>query len=123
MTSKRMTLRFTAVHQHAQQIGGPSEYLTATVVGSFAPHGEPKQSLEVSVKQTVGERSDAPLEIGRPVDYHGPLDYEAFRAAVDSYYRMAIGRGGSGIRIAPGASAMMGDNLVRMPHEVQIRQP
>jgi hypothetical protein len=49
-------------------------------------------NIHVDVKQTVGSSfDDSPLEVSRPIDYTGPMDYEALSRAVEFYYRDWIG--------------------------------
>ena len=123
MSTRMMTLNFRYVHQHAQQIGGDDEFLTASVLGSLEPHGRPKESMIVNVKQPIGERSGGPLEVSLPEGYHGSIDYQAFRIAVERYYRSLVGGSSAGISVGPEDSVFMADNTFEHAVTVQIPMP
>ena len=52
------------------------------------------RGLSVRIIQPAGAPCDtAPLEIAYPTNYDGPLDFDSFREAVESYYREACREG------------------------------
>ena len=100
--------------------------MVARVVFDLAVDGRVLEDLTVNIKQPVGDDyATAPIEVVKPEGYSGPLDYEAFRREVESYYRGLVGSGGGAIRVAPGGSGRlrMRNNLIFSPKTVRINHP
>lgn len=108
-----MIVRFTAVRQHTQQVGGDDEHLSADVLCSIEVPGKAPVEVIVAVKATVGDVGEQPLEVGL-YSYAGPIDASAFRREVEAYYRTQVGSRGRGIRIEGASDAQsavqMGNN-------------
>lgn len=67
----------------------------------------------VDVKLAVGAGSETgPIEVGSPrgASYRGPFNHDAFRDAVERYYRGLVGSQGTGIRIQGGRNIRMRKN-------------
>lgn len=73
----------------------------------------------MAVKQTVGDTYSGPLEVGKPVGYSGPIDMQAFREAVETYYRKCVHAPGDTSRM----NIKMTNNTFDIPSEVVIPQP
>ncbi len=97
--------------QDSQDYGSNDEHMVSRVFFSLNYDGVVYENLYVDVKQTVGSDFEtAPLEVGVPQGYKGPFNHEAFRAAVEKYYRGLVGSKGSGIRIAGSSNTRMRNN-------------
>ena len=95
--------------QYSQDYGSDDEHMVSRIFFSIEVGGRRYDGLHVDVKQTVGSSYETgPIEVGSPKGYKGPFNHEAFRAAVEKYYRGLVGSTGTGIRIAGG------DKKIRM---------
>jgi hypothetical protein len=52
----------------------------------------------------------SPLEIEKPENYKGPLNYDQYRNVVEQYFRGQVGSQGSGIKITDGSNIRMYHN-------------
>ncbi|MBF0227911.1 MAG: hypothetical protein HQK76_20905 [Desulfobacterales bacterium] len=69
------------------------------------------KDLSVDIKQQVGSNFETSvLEISKPNGYDGPFNHQAFRDAVENYYRKLVGSSGSGIRISGASNIQMRNN-------------
>jgi len=83
--------------------------------------GDIFDKLYVDIKQPVGgDFETAPLEVGAPQGYRGPFNHDAFREAVEKYYRRLVGSKGSGIRISGGKNIRMRNNQFVFPSTADI---
>lgn len=97
--------------QDSQEYGSDDEHMISRVFFDFNIDGQDYNDLYVDIKQTVGSNYEhSPLEIGRPSNYKGPLNYGAFRDAVEVYFRSLVGSKGSGIHITGGSNIRMRNN-------------
>ena len=111
----RIRMRFQKCIQDSQEYGSNYEHMVSRVFFAFDVNGQTYEDLYVDIKQTVGtDFESAPLEVGSPTDYRGPMNYKRFRQFVEEYYRRLVGARGSGIRIEGGAD-------VRMYHTVFVK--
>ncbi len=117
------TIRFKHCLQDSQDLG-TEEHMVARVGFDLEVDGHVLEDLTVNIKQPVGDvYATAPIEVVKPEGYSGPLDYDAFRRAVESYYRGLVGSGGGAIHMAPGSSVRMRNNLIISPKTVRIDHP
>jgi len=77
-----------------------------------------------NLKQTVGSDFESgPIEVGTPqgAGYSGPFNYDAFRQAVEDYFRGNFGPTGSGIGFGAGAKNIwMYHNTIYKQVQVQF---
>jgi hypothetical protein len=103
---------FEKLIQDSQNYGSNDEHMVSRVFFTLEITGQKLLSLTADIKQSVGANYEASaLEVSRPRDYSGPLDYESFRHAVEEYYRSLVGRSGSGVHIS-GGHVRMRDNIL-----------
>lgn len=99
---------FHSCTQDSQDYGSDDEHMVSRVFFTLNYDGDIFDKLYVDIKQPVGgDFETAPLEVGVPQGYRGPFNHDAFREAVEKYYRGLVGSKGSGIRISGGGSARM----------------
>lgn len=116
------TIHFRQCLQDSQDLG-TDEHMVARVSFDLEIDDRVLGDLTVDVKQPVGgDYATAPLEVGRPQGYTGPLDYDAFRREVELYYRELVGPGGA-VDLGPGSNVRMRNNLSISPKTVQINHP
>ena len=78
---------------------------------TFELEGKTFSDLSANIKQPVGSSFESTnLEISPPQGYKGPIDYNAFREAVEKYYRNLDGGTDSGINIQGGSNIRMRNN-------------
>jgi len=107
--------------QDSQEYGSNDEYMVSRVFFDINIDGKEYKDLYVNIKQIVGSNYEtSPLEIGRPNNYKGPLNYDAFRDAVEKYYRSLVGRHGSVIRISGGGNIGMHGNVFNISQVVEF---
>lgn len=98
--------------QDSQDYGSDEEHMVSRIFFSLEIEGRKYENLHVDIKQSVGSNYESsPIEVYRPQGYQGPLNYEAFRNAVEQYYRSLVGSTGSGIRIVGGTNVRMRNNV------------
>jgi len=88
--------------QDSQNYGNDEEHMVSRIFFTIEVEGRRYEGLHVDVKQTVGSSyKSGPIEVGAPkgAGYKGPFNHEAFRAAVEKYYRSLVGSTGKGISI------------------------
>lgn len=109
---KTAKVTFKKCIQDSQEYGSDDEHMVSRIFFDVDIDGEKYEELCVDVKQTVGSDFEtSPLEVGIPKDYQGALNYQAFRQAVEAYYRSLVGSQARGIRISGGANIRMHDNI------------
>jgi hypothetical protein len=112
-------LVFEKCIQDSQDYGSDDEHMISRVFFTLEVGGKRYDGLHADVKQTVGSSyEDGPIEISSPrgSSYKGPFNYDAFRAAVEKYYRSLVGSSATGIRIGSGARG------IRMRNNIFQRQ-
>lgn len=110
-------IRFHHVIQDSQEFGSDDEHMFSRVFFSIEFGGKQIDGLHADIKQPVGAAADAALEISGPKGYKGPLDYNAFQVAVESYFRSLVGPQGMGINFPANASLMrMRNNRLQRGH-------
>lgn len=108
-----VTITFNYLIQDSQDLGFDDEHMVSRVVLGIQVDGRVYTPVHVDVKQAVGEPFDtAPLEVGRPQGYDGPLDYGEFQKSVEAYYRDLVGRSGSAIHVEGEARVRMRNNRI-----------
>jgi hypothetical protein len=111
MAKRTMTVTLEKCIQDSQDYGSDDEHMVSRVFFRLELDGKVRQTY-ADIKQAVGsDYESGPLEVGRPHDYRGPLDYERFRDEVTAYYRSLVGSTGSAIRISGGAKVRMRNNF------------
>jgi hypothetical protein len=121
MPKAKTKVTFTKCIQDSQDYGSTDEHMVSRLffdleIGNNRYHG-----LCVDIKQAVGgDFEKTPLEVGTPQGYKGPLNYTAFRAASEAYYRECVGSQGRGIRIAGGSNIRMRNNTFAMPKTAEF---
>ena len=108
--------------QDSQDYGSDDEHMISRVFFDLEVDGQNSQNLYVDIKQPVGgDYESGPMEVYRPEGYRGPLNYEAFRNAVERYYRSLVGSSGSGIRISGGKGIRMRNNVFDIPGTAEFQ--
>jgi len=103
MTNANVTFR--RLVQDSQDYGSNDEHMVSRAFFDLKIDDRAYQDLSVDIKQPVGSNFEtSPLEISKPNGYNGPFNHQAFRDAVENYYRGLVGSSGSGIHISGGAS-------------------
>ena len=102
--------------QHDQRLGSDDDFMMSTVRFELYVDGLTHGHHEVAIKQAAGSGPEDLIEVLPFAGYRGPIDYEAFRAGIEAYYRSLIGSSGMGIRVGPGArNIRMVDNTFIQP--------
>lgn len=108
-----ITVDFSHVVQDSQDAGSDDDHMVSRVFFSIAVDDKTHAGLYSDLKQTAGSNyATDPVEVSRPANYSGPLDWNAFRRCVERYYRMSFGPQGSGIAWEPGATNLRMRNNV-----------
>lgn len=114
-------LTFHKCIQDSQAYGSDDEHMVSRVFFTFTVAGKERPDLYADVKQTVGSDFESgSIEVSRPHGYNGPINYKAFRTAVEKYYRGLVGSQGSGIRISGGRNIRMRNNTIIQPMSVEF---
>lgn len=120
--------------QDSQEYGSDDEYMVSRVFFSIEVSKvegneikvEKYDNLYTDLKQMVGGKfEENPIEVGFPSDfsgriYSGPMNYEAFRNATESYFRSLVGTKGFGIHIEGGSGIRMHDSLFVKEHSAEF---
>lgn len=116
-----VTVSFKKCIQDSQEYGSTDEHMVSRVFFDLEAEGKMTPNLSVDIRQVLGGAFEAdPIEVTRPEGYRGPFNYNAFRDAVEAYYRSLVGSTGSGIRIAGGGNIRMRNNTFVMPGRAQF---
>ena len=105
--------------QDSQDYGSDDEHMVSRIFLALEVEGKRYDGLHADVKQTVGSSyEDGPIEVSFPRggSYKGPFNYDAFRAAIEKYYRGLVGSSATGIRVGSAA------RNIRMRNNVFQRQ-
>ncbi len=121
----RIRVTFHRCIQDSQEYGSDDQHMISRIFFTIEEGGRRVGNLHADLKQIVGgdfERD--PIEVSAPQGYSGPIDYEAFRHAAESYYRQLVGSTATGIHISPGAKGIrMYNNTFVREHVVEFDTP
>ena len=111
---RRAVLELKSLHRDAAELGSGEDVVVSRVFFHLRVSGEAPRRLAADVRQHVHDsHASTALEITRPLDYQGPLNYAAFRRCVEAYYR----------RLVSGASAERPSASTRGPRDQVIGAP
>ncbi|MBI2866412.1 MAG: hypothetical protein HYX99_03520 [Chloroflexi bacterium] len=119
---------FQRCHQDSQDYGSDDEHMVSRVFFLIEVNGKQGQDspYHADIKQVVGGQFEHDsIEVSLPYgasgeSYRGPMNYEAYRAAVEGYYRGLVGSGGTVIRIQGGSNIRMRNNMFSKPMVVSF---
>jgi hypothetical protein len=74
--------------QDSIDLGSDDEHMVSAIFFDLEMNGEAHPDLCVEVRQLVG---GGPLEVGDPMRYSGPINCQAFRQAVETYFLDLVG--------------------------------
>ena len=125
-------VNFDKCVQDSQEYGSTDEMMVSRVFFSVEVKREPGQiekhgDLHADLKQAVGGSFEGgPIEVEYPCDalgnrYAGPLDYQAFRNAAESYYKSLVGSAGTGIRMHYSSNVRMRNSLFGKHYSVEFQ--
>ena len=112
-----LTVEFQQMNQNSQDAGTNDEHMVSRVHFDIEAEGKQSGPFYTDVKLVVGGRYESdPLEVGAPVGYprSSPFNQEKFAEAVTAYVRKCVGVNAQAIRIGPGSSVVMRNNVIRM---------
>jgi hypothetical protein len=104
----QISVTFHNLIQDSQEFGSDDEHMVSRVFFTIEVEGNSYPDMYCNLKQTVGSDFESgPIEVGTPqgAKYSGPFNYDAFREAVEGYYRGNVGSSGSGIGFGTGERA------------------
>ena len=111
--------------QGSQEYGSDDQHMVSRIFFTIEECGRRCENLYADMKQIVGgdfERD--PIAVSAPQGYSGPMNYEAFRRAAETYYRQLVGSKGSGIPIVAGAKGVrLYNNLFEKEDIVEFDAP
>jgi hypothetical protein len=120
----KVTGQFNMCIQISQEIGTESEHMLSKILFTLSIDGKSLGSFSVDVKQTVGGNyeNDAIEVMGLPKELNGKINYQAFRDAVERYYRNIVGANAHCFHVGKGASISMTNNVINsnMPFEFSV---
>jgi len=74
------------------EFGSDDEHAVSRAFLELWLDGALNENLYAQIRHPVGaDLGTVPLEVSWPVGYRGPLDYDAFRAGIEAYYRDLVG--------------------------------
>ena len=107
----KATITFHKCIQDSQEYGSDNEHMVSRVFFTLEMEDRDPEDLQVDIKQLVGSDFETgPIEVSWPKDYDGPMNYDAFRNAVEAYYRSLVGSQGSSIHIEGSKNIRMYNN-------------
>jgi len=107
--------------QNAQELGSNEEFMVSRIFFSLQFPDKNIDNLFVDIKLAVGDQFEGgSIEVGKPQGYTGPINYSAFRDAVEKYYRHLVGSTGIGIRTAGASNVIMYNNTFVIPMTAEI---
>jgi hypothetical protein len=116
MAKVKMIVMLHRCIQDSQEYGSDDEHMVSRVFLTVIS-GEKRKDTYVDLKQAVGGNFETdPIEVGRPHDYRGPLDYEQFRREIESYFRSLVGAKGTMIHIENSTNVRMQSNIYVLSH-------
>lgn len=100
----KATVKFLYMIRDSKDYGSNDEHMVSHVFFDLTVGDKRYPGVHAIVKQTVGASFESdPIEVSPPVGYRGPMNFDAFRKAVERYCRNNVGNTASGIRISGGA--------------------
>jgi hypothetical protein len=120
--AKKLTGFFYKCIQDSQEYGSNDEFMVSRVFFKFVIDDK-EHDCYANLKQTVGSSFETGvIEVGPPVSYKGPFNYNAFRDEAEKYFRKLVGANASGIRVTGGSNIRMMNNtfMVNLPFEFDI---
>ena len=115
----QISVTFHKLIQDSQEFGSDDEHMVSRAFFKIEVEGNSYPDMYCNLKQTVGSDFESePIEVGTPqgAGYSGPFNYDAFRQAVEDYFRGNFGPTGSGIGFGAGAKN------IRMYHNTIYKQ-
>lgn len=117
----KAVIHFFKCIQDSQDYGSDVEHMVSRVFFSLRVGNKTYPNLSANIRQAYGGNySEDPIEVDRPEGYDGPLNFEAYRAAAERYYRKAtVGDGGRMIHIPEGSNVknlVMRNNVTDVSH-------
>ena len=107
--------------QDSQDYGSDDENMVSRAFLDLQVDGTVYEKLYAQIKQPVGgDFETMPLEVSWPVGYKGPLNYEAFRAGIEAYYRSLVGSTGSDIHVEGGSNIRVKNNRFVSPSSFEF---
>jgi hypothetical protein len=111
---RRGILELKSLHRDAAELGSNDDVVVSRVFFHLWVSGEAPRRLAADVRHPVpGDHAATPLEITRPIDYRGPLNYAAFRRCVEAYYRRLVD--GAPAERSPGGALRARDQIIGAP--------
>jgi hypothetical protein len=102
--------------QDSRDYGSDDEHMVSRAFLDLQVDGSMYEKLYAQIKQPVGgDFETMPLEVSWPVGYKGPLNYEAFRAGIEAYYRGLVHSTGSDTNVEGGSNIRMQNNRFVSP--------
>ncbi len=118
MTTRRVN--FASCVQDSEDYGSDDDHIVSRVFFCIWYEGLRHPGLHADIKHAVDADVETDrLEITLPHGYDGPISAEGFRRVVGQYYRLLLGRAGSGIR-AGKCGTRMRDNTFLMPRSFEF---
>ena len=107
--------------QDSQDYGSDDEHMVSRAFLDLQVDGTVHEKLYAEIKQPVGgDFETPPLEVSWPAGYKGPLNYEAFRAGIEAYYRSLVGSTGSDIHVEGGSNIRVKNNRFVSPSSFEF---
>jgi hypothetical protein len=113
-------LHFRECLQDSQELGSTNEHMVSQV---FFTIDDKSTLYKCQIHQDAGESfsfEDSPLILTPPDQVQAALNYEEFRAAVETYYRMCVGKSLSGIRTSGASDTRMSNNRFIQSFSVDV---
>ena len=117
----RAIINFIKLKQDFPEYGSNEQYMVSRVFFDLNVDGKSYTNLYSNIKQKIGSNFESePLDISAPVGYDGKLNFEVFRAIVDTYIRSLIVNGEKCFNkvVAPSHIRMYGNTF-----ESQLKVP
>jgi hypothetical protein len=115
-------ITFTHLVQDSQEYGSTDEHMVSRAFFDMQLDGRKYKDLSVAIKQVVGSTFEtSPLEVSEPIGYEGPFNYDAFRKAVEQYYRDLVGSRGALMHLSEGCTNVrMQNNHFSLKKDVEF---
>lgn len=113
-----VTLRFNRVVVNSQAHRTTNDHMVSVVEYVILVNGANLGFHQSLIRQPAGGDMQDLIEVSPPDDYAGPMDYQAFRDAVEGYFRSCVGPEGRGVRMPWEAVLTMNDVIFGFASEV-----
>jgi len=98
--------------QNSQELGSNDEHMLSRATFDVLYDGKTFSNCTVDLKQTIGaEYEKSPIEVFNLQGYDGANDWQKFCYNFDVFYRGLVGSNASVIRVGPGATVTMTNNV------------